>query len=80
MKSKKKVLITGVAGFLGSHLVDALLKKNLSIIGIDNFIGGYADNVSKHIEFHNIDCCNLDQLNSIMNGEEKIMGEKGKRG
>jgi|TARA_B100001964_G_C14228388_1_gene598841 UDP-glucose 4-epimerase len=67
MRNKKKVLVTGVAGFLGSHLVDSLLKKNLHIVGIDNFIGGYEDNVSKHIEFHNIDCCDLNKLNSIMN-------------
>ncbi len=72
MKNKKKVLITGVAGFLGSHLVDSLLKKNLYVIGIDNFIGGYEDNVSKNIEFHNIDCCDLKKLNSIMHGVEVV--------
>ena len=72
MKNKKKVLVTGSAGFLGSHLVDALLKKNLHVIGIDNFIGGYEDNVSKHSEFHNMDCCDLQKLNSIMNGVEVV--------
>jgi UDP-glucose 4-epimerase len=72
MKDKKKILVTGVAGFLGSHLVDSLLKKNLQIIGIDNFIGGYEDNVSKHIEFYNMDCCDFHKLNSIMN-EVKVV-------
>ena len=72
MKNKKKVLITGVAGFLGSHLVDSLLKKNLHIVGIDNFIGGYEDNVSKNIEFHNIDCCDFRELNLLMDGIEIV--------
>jgi UDP-glucose 4-epimerase len=72
MKNKKKVLVTGSAGFLGSHLVDTLLKKNLHVIGIDNFIGGYEDNVSKHSEFYNMDCCDLQKLNSIMNDVEVV--------
>ena len=72
MKNKKKVLITGVAGFLGSHLVDSLLKKNLYIVGIDNFIGGYEDNVSKDIEFHNVDCCDFHELNLLMDGVEIV--------
>ena len=51
----KKVLITGVAGFLGSHLADALIKKNLKVVGIDNLRGGYKDNIPKKVEFHKID-------------------------
>ena len=72
MKSIKKVLVTGVAGFLGSHLVDSLLKKKIHVIGVDNFIGGYEDNVSKDIEFYNLDCCNLDKLNQIMKGVDVV--------
>jgi len=40
-----KVLITGVAGFMGSHLADAFLAKGHQVVGIDNLIGGYAENV-----------------------------------
>ena len=41
MSNKKKVfLVTGAAGFIGSHMVDFLLKKNFSVIGLDNLKNG----------------------------------------
>ena len=48
---KKKILVTGAAGFLGSHLSEQLSKFGHDVIGIDNMIGGYDDNVPKNIEF-----------------------------
>ena len=50
-----KVLITGVAGFLGSHLADAFLSKGYSVTGIDNLVGGYEENVPSGVNFHKID-------------------------
>ena len=43
---KKTVLITGAAGFLGSHLCDYFLSKNYKVLGIDNFITGSPKNLS----------------------------------
>lgn len=43
---KKTVLITGAAGFLGSHLCDYFLSKNYKVIGIDNLITGNLKNLS----------------------------------
>ena len=40
-----KVLITGSAGFIGSHLVSFLLAKGINVIGIDNFATGFKENV-----------------------------------
>jgi dTDP-glucose 4,6-dehydratase len=39
-------VVTGAAGFLGSHLVDLLLARGHKIIGIDNFVTGAVDNIS----------------------------------
>lgn len=44
--SKKKVLITGAAGFLGSHLSDRFLKEGYHVIGMDNLITGSLDNLA----------------------------------
>ena len=50
-QSPKKILVTGVAGFLGSHLAEKLADMNHKVIGVDNMMGGYADNVPKNIKF-----------------------------
>ena len=50
MTKSLKILITGVAGFLGSHLAERLANMNHKVIGIDNMIGGYEDNVHEKIK------------------------------
>ncbi len=66
--SKKKILVTGAAGFLGSHLSEKLIDLGHHVVGIDNMIGGYEDNVSKKIDFHKIDCCDFESVKKIMKG------------
>jgi dTDP-glucose 4,6-dehydratase len=46
-----RILITGAAGFLGSHLCDRLLQEGHSVIGMDNFITGSPDNLA-HLSGH----------------------------
>ncbi len=43
---KKRVLVTGGAGFLGSHLCDRLLREGCDVLCVDNFYSGTKDNVS----------------------------------
>ncbi len=49
--SKKRVLITGGAGFLGSHLCDRFLKEGCHVIAMDNLITGSIDNL-EHLFHH----------------------------
>ena len=58
--SKERVLITGAAGFLGSHLCERFLKEGYHVIGMDNLITGDLRNIEhlfplEHFEFHNHD-------------------------
>ena len=60
MQDKKKVLITGAAGFLGSHLCDRFLKEGFHVIGMDNLITGDLDNIchlfkEENFEFYHHD-------------------------
>ena len=72
MSSKYKILITGVAGFLGSHLAETLNKLGHHVVGIDNMMGGYADNISKDIEFYELDCCDLNKVQDTMKGVDIV--------
>ena len=60
-----KVFITGVAGFLGSHLADSLIADGHQVSGCDNLIGGYLDNVPDNVDFHQIDCCYLNTMKKL---------------
>ncbi len=58
--TSKKVLITGAAGFLGSHLCDLFIKKGYKVIGMDNLITGDLNNIEhlfklKEFEFYHHD-------------------------
>jgi len=41
----KRILVTGGAGFLGSHLCDSLLEKGADVVCVDNFFSGFKDNI-----------------------------------
>lgn len=45
--SGKNILVTGAAGFLGSHLCDALIAEGHSVAGVDNFATGSTDNLGQ---------------------------------
>ena len=65
----KRALVTGAAGFVGSHLVDRLIAEGYFVTGLDNLITGNLDNLSlarqsKNFEFNNCDVStNLPRFN-----------------
>ena len=62
-KQLANVLITGVAGFLGSHLADKFLAEGWSVRGVDNLLGGDIDNIPDGVDYHFLDL-----------GSDKVIG------
>jgi nucleoside-diphosphate-sugar epimerase len=60
MASKPRVLVTGVAGFIGSNLADRLLWEGYAVVGIDNLSYGIREQVPDGVEFHELDIRNAD--------------------
>ncbi|MEM2087172.1 MAG: NAD-dependent epimerase/dehydratase family protein [Thermoproteota archaeon] len=84
----KRVLVTGGAGFIGSHLVDILIKKGCEVVVLDNFDDFYSGkerNIVRHIgneKFHLIrgDILNYDLLFHVMKGVEVVFHEAAQAG
>jgi UDP-glucose 4-epimerase len=74
---QKTVMITGAAGFLGSHLSDVLLERGYRVIGVDNLSHGTLQNLelalsSPRFEFHQLDVCDLEGVRRISAGVTAI--------
>ncbi|MEM8690205.1 MAG: NAD-dependent epimerase/dehydratase family protein, partial [Pseudomonadota bacterium] len=48
MSQTKTVLVTGGAGFIGSHMVDVLLERGMTVRVVDNLAGGHERNLNHH--------------------------------
>ena len=73
MLKNMKVLITGVAGFMGSHLADSMLTEGHDVLGIDNLIGGYESNVPKFVNFIKEDLRNLESISPYFKGVDVVI-------
>ena len=59
----KKVIVTGGAGFIGSHLVDQLLEEGHTVKVLDNFSNGRKENLSQHEGNENLEIITADISN-----------------
>lgn len=55
-----KILVTGGAGFISSHIVDKLIIEGYKVICIDNLSSGKLENINPQADFYNIDICNAE--------------------
>jgi UDP-glucose 4-epimerase len=72
-----KAVVTGGAGFIGSHLVDRLLSAGYSVSVVDNMSCGYLENLkhhsgNHHLKVHNVDIKDGSQLDQIFSGHDVV--------
>ncbi|MCU0275724.1 MAG: SDR family oxidoreductase [Acidobacteria bacterium] len=65
-------LVTGAAGFLGSHLCDALLARGHEVIGLDNFFTGSKDNIRHLLADRRFELIRHDVINPILLEADRI--------
>jgi len=68
-----KIFVTGIAGFLGSHVAQRLLEEGHQVSGCDNLIGGYLDNVPQNADFHQVDCTYLNAMKKLTRDAEVVI-------
>ncbi|MBW5397738.1 NAD-dependent epimerase/dehydratase family protein, partial [Brachyspira pilosicoli] len=64
------ILITGGAGFIGSHIADILIQNNYKVIIADNLSTGKKENINNKALFYNIDIKNYNDLEAIFNNNK----------
>ena len=82
--SQRRWLITGVGGFIGSNILETLLKLNQIVVGLDNFETGFENNLQevqesvspelwKNFTFINEDICNFEICTEICKGVDIVL-------
>lgn len=67
-----RIFVSGVAGFLGSHLAERLLSLGHEVVGCDSLIGGELCNVPPDVIFHQMDCRDFNAMLRITAGCELV--------
>ena len=78
MKNKRKIaVVTGGAGFIGSHMVDLLLSQKFKVNVVDNLVGGHRENYKHHLnnplfKFTKVDICNIKPNNKLFKNADYV--------
>ena len=76
MQTSTKVVVTGGAGFIGSHMVDALVERGFEVHVVDNFAAGRMESrIHPRAMYHEIDICDYEKLSPIISGASFIFHE-----
>lgn len=62
-----KILVTGNAGFIGSHIADRLIKECHEVYGIDDLSGGFVENINSMCHFSKEDLKNSERIKNVVN-------------
>ena len=68
-----KVIITGVAGFIGSRVARRFIEEGHKVIGIDNLSGGNLNNIPKEVDFYNIDLVDASKFSKLPSDAQIIL-------
>lgn len=71
-----KILITGIAGFIGSNTADYLLKEGYEVVGLDNFSTGHRENLEsfkEDIDFFEADITDIEVVRKAMRGVDYVI-------
>jgi UDP-glucose 4-epimerase len=71
----EKIIVTGGAGFIGSHIVDALIELNYEVHVIDDLSAGKKENINPQAIFHNVDIRDKDKLVEIFKDVKYVFHE-----
>lgn len=69
LNKKQKVLVTGGAGFIGSHQVDSLVEKGYQVVVVDNLATGKKENINPEVKFYQLSILD-DSLESVFKDEK----------
>lgn len=67
-----KIIVTGGAGFIGSHLTDKLIEQGNEVVVVDNLLLGKKEFVNQKAEFHEVDIRDTEKLFDIFKGAEVV--------
>ena len=68
----KHIIVTGGAGFIGSHLCERLLREGHEVLGVDNFITGKPENIIKGVRFVEGDINDFTLMKRLTNGVDFV--------
>lgn len=71
----EKIIVTGGAGFVGSHIVDALIEQGYEVHIIDNLSGGKKENVNPKAVLHVLDICDKNSITPLFKGVKYVFHE-----